>query len=356
MKIWRHLFFLFLVAAARAQVNQPVADPNNPNAPRNQPSQQQLDSAYSTGEASGTAMGTAAASGHDTNRATQNSNFNSLLQSNVNSMMNSQAGQASGQMLSSSLTFAAQPFSSSCDPNTISGNEACGTGSALAAMAGLMNSSSQSFSGPEQTAWFNTCVFSTMGCNVPTIPNPYTPIVNSFPLAPPPLLGQIIDTLKLKGYQVDPRTGLITLPNGSVVDMNSRKNWGEGLPGDSKEKMKQLLDRAQRDILKRLSKVNFNSYVKLLGLDQAGKKSSALAGEKKQFNDENGPLAVRYNRLPEKEREKTEITELSKSYGGTPIGIARANIFLMVKKRYGEKAAQKVFWLADFPPLSDRDR
>ncbi len=271
-------------------------------------------------------------------------------------MMNSQAGRASGQMLESSLTLSAQPYSSNCDPDTISGNEACGTGSALAAMAGLMQQSAPNFDLTEQTAWFNACVYSVMGCNVPTIPNPYTPIVSAFPAVPAPLLGQIIDSLRLRGYTVDPRTGLITLPDGRVVNMNTSKNLGEGLPGDSKEKLKQLLGRMQKDIAKRLSKVNFDSYVKLLGLDQVGKNGQPLAAVQAKSTSDDGRYPIRHNRLPEKQKEKIELTELTKNYGGTPIGIARANIFVMIKKRYGEKASQKVFLISEFLPIRNRER
>jgi hypothetical protein len=59
-------------------------------------------------------------------------------------------------------------------------------------------------------------------------------------------------------------------------------------------------------------------------------------------------LHLRYNRLPEKEKEEVVIGELVKSYQGTPIGISAANIFKMIKKRYEIKASQKVFFQENF--------
>ena len=109
------LIFLCLSVGAQTAPSGPSPAPT----PSPGPSQQQLDEAYGTGQTSGSMMGTATGESHDSTRPTENANFNSFLQSSINSMMNSQAGRASGQMLESSLTLAAQPYSSSCDPYTI---------------------------------------------------------------------------------------------------------------------------------------------------------------------------------------------------------------------------------------------
>ena len=335
---------LFLSQIVLAQVPPPAPAPAPPPAP----TPEQKAAAAAAGEANGTAIGNGISTSTQAGLTTQTTAYNSLLNSSVDSMQNSQQGQAGAMMMSGSLATASQSYVGTCDPNTLAGIEACSTGSVLAGMSGEMQTSTGTFQDPIDKAWHNVCQYSSLGCGSPFVPNPYDPIVKE---NPPPDPGQYHDLLQEyadKGYNVDPRTGIVTKRDGTTINPNSKPSLREGL-GDSYNSLQKLLDNMQKDIAAKLSRIKQNSYWAALGLDslkdlskkvvQTVVKATDFAGAKEDRNSRR----PHYNRLPEKQKEKIDIAELIKNYNGTPIGVSAANIFKMVKKRYEIKASQKVF-------------
>lgn len=302
------------------------------------------------GAATGTQIGNQIANNGQQGLTTQQTNYSTLLKSSVDSMMNGQKGQASATMLSGALFQAAQPYSP-CDPSSLSGVEACAIGSVLAGMSGMMATSAGSFQAPIQMAWDNVCHFSSIQAACGNIPNPYAPIVQAFPAPTSVQYNQIIQTFQNKGFIINPRTGLVTKPDGSLIDPNSPSSVRQAIGADADKKLQKQLAQMQKEVVSRLSRVKPDSYWRGLGLDSLrvlGEKIvETMSGDHNRTHGakETGSASreVRYNRLPEKVREKVEISELVKNYNGTPIGIAAADIFKMIKRRYEIKISQKIF-------------
>ena len=322
---------------------------NNPPEPSPVPSAAQKAAAEAAGTATGTSTGTGVATVSEQGYSTQATNYNSLENSSLDSMMNSQKGNASAVLMSGSLATAAAPYVTTCDPNTLDGIEACAAGSVLAGMSGAMGSSATSFVDPTNLAWHNVCHFSTIGCNAPVVPNPYAPIIQSQP-NPPVAIPDLIIRFGQAGFTVDPRTGTVKKPDGKIINPNAKNGLENGLGEDGGRALRNLLDRMQKDIANKLSKVTRASYVSALGLGSLKNTNEKMAKELKGTSDlakeseaRERSRRIRYNRLPEKVREQTDVEELIKNYHGTPIGVAAGNIFKTIKKRYEIKATQKVF-------------
>ena len=323
-------------------------------APNPAPTPAQIQAAQQQGTATGNQVGNQVSTIDQQGLGTQSTNYNTLEKSSADTMMNSQIGEATAVMMSGSLATTAAPYATSCDPNNLAGVEACAAGSVLTGMSGLMTNSSGTFTGPITQAWTNVCHFSTIGCTGPIIPNPFTPIVQNFPAPTPFVFQNLVKTFADKGFVINPKTGVVTTPDGKTIDPNNQKSIEGAVGAAGSKALQQILDKMQKDIANRLSKVKKNSYLQALGIgtgkDLGQKIVDALNGGSdtaKEAEARERSRRIRYNRLPEKEREKIEIAELMKSYNGTPIGVAAANIFKMVKKRYEIKASQKVFLLPE---------
>jgi hypothetical protein len=344
--LWKlGLSFLFCISVY-GQAPPPAPAP----APSPAPTPAQIQAAQEQGTATGEQVGSQVSTYDQQGLSTQSTSYSSLEKSSADSMMNSQVGQASASMMSGSLYSAAAPYATSCDPSNLSGIEACATGSVLTGMSGQMTDSSATFGPPINQAWNNVCHFSTIGCSGQVIPNPYDPIVAQNPPPTPAQYQQLVSDFASKGYNIDPKTGIVTTPDGKKIDPNSKKSIESALGGDGKTAMTRLIDKMQKDIASKLAKVKKDSYLHALGLDSlramGQKLVDAVTGESRQSKkqaDFERNRKVRYNILPEKARDKIEISEMRRNFNGTPIGVAAANIFKMIKKRYEIKSSEKVF-------------
>lgn len=329
------LFFLILYSAAFSQTPTPA--PSGPTS-------EQLQRATADGEATGAAIGQNVSTTIQNGLTTQQTDYNTLQRSSVDSMMNAQLGEATSISMSNSLTTAALPYANDCDPNTIAGTEACATGSVLAGMSGQMQVSTSSFQGPINTAWRNACHFSHYGCaNLPA--NPYVELIPRPVNTTAPSLPEVIQTLRDRGYMVDARTGMVTLRDGTTFNVNDQQGVQKALGEGGSKNLARILSRMQKDISSRFAKLTSRDYMKLIGmgsLKNFGQKvvDQFSAGKDKQQEEYSGR---HYNRLPEKIRENVQLSDLVKNYKGTPIGVAAADIFKMIKKRYNIKASEKVF-------------
>lgn len=329
---------VFAVEAAQ----DPKTDPG--------PTAAQKAAAEEAGKATGTSTGYGVAADKEKGYSTQTTTYNSLENSSLDSMMNSQKGNASAVLMSGGLTTAAGTYQNTCDPKTLSGIEACAAGSVLTGMASAMDSSALSFNDPTNLAWSNVCHFSTIGCNAPVVPNPFIPIIQSQP-NPTSTIPGLISTFSQAGFTIDPHTGIVKSPNGKIINPNAKNGLENGLGEDGGRALRNLLDRMQKDIANKLSKVTRASYLTTLGIGSLKDMNNKIADELKGASDiakekearERANRRIRFNRLPEKDREPTEVEELVKNFNGTPIGVANGNIFKTIKKRYEIKASQKVF-------------
>lgn len=301
--------------------------------------------AIQDGEAAGQQLGNQISNSQQQGLNTQNTNYSSLYQSSVDSMMNAQMGEASATLMASSLATASQPYANNCSQQSTTGLEACATGSVLAGMSQLMGQSSESFATPISQAWYNVCQFSSLGCGTQTIPNPFTPIVGSQPQVSPKQYQQIVQTFLTQGYAIDPKTGVVNTPDGSKIDPNSKRSLEKGLGNEEYKALQGLLDRIKSEIDEQLAKVKTQDYKNILGLDfKNGNTNGNTNGKKTNTSKSNEETQfLRNGKITEKEREKVEIPSLVKNYKGTPIGVAGADLFKMIKKRYEIKASQKIF-------------
>lgn len=334
----RLLFISFLTSLAFGQT---APAPTPASAPSG-PSREQLQQATAEGEAAGAAIGNNVSTTIQNGLNTQTTEYNTLQRSSVDSLMNAQQGQATSVNMSTSLTAAASPYANDCDPNTIAGAEACATGSVLAGMSGQMERSTPTFQSAVDTAWRNACHFSHYGCaNVPN--NPY--LQNPLPInETAPTLPEIIQTLRERGYAVNPYTGVVTLRDGTTINVNDKDSVRKALGEAGNKNLNNLLSRMQKNISTRISKITANDYLKKIGMGSLKDLGKKVAEQFSSRNAEKLQESQRYyNRLPEKIRENVELTELVKNYRGTPIGVAAADIFKMIKKRYNIKVSEKVF-------------
>jgi hypothetical protein len=279
--------------------------------------------------------------------STQETNFDTLAQSSVDSLMNSQKGEATATLMTGSLIQAAKPYAQNCDPTSESGITACSTGSVLTGMSGLMSQSTDSFAAPIDLAWKSVCIFSAAGCGTAIIPNPFTPLVNVSGVPNPADYDNLIETFKSNGYDVNPRTGIVSRPDGSTIDPNNSKSIEKAIGKDGYSALEKLLDKMQKDISNQLSKVKLNTYLKSLGLKSikeiANKMATNRTGDSDSAISRKAKDQLNYNRIEKPNREKIEINELFKRLNGTPIGVSGADLFKMIKIRYEKKAFQNYF-------------
>ncbi len=333
------LFFLFLYSIAFSQTTTPSPAP----APSG-PTREQLQQATAEGEAAGAAIGNNVSTTIQNGLNTQRTDYNTLHRSSVDSMMNAQLGEATSISMSNSLTNAASPYANNCDPETIAGAEACATGSVLAGMSGQMQTSTPTFQGPINTAWRNACHYSHYGCtNLPA--NPYLDLIPRPINTTAPSLPEVIQTLRDRGYTVDPRTGRVTLRDGTTFNVNDKQAVQKALGEGGSKNLASILNQIQKNISSRFAKMTSRDYMKLIGMGSLKDTRQKVAddfsnGKEKQSDGYEGRY---YNRMPEKIRENIQLSDLVKNYKGTPIGVAAADIFKMIKKRYNIKASEKVF-------------
>ena len=123
--------------------------------------------------------------------------------------------------------------------------------------------------------------------------------------------------------------------------MNDKKSVADALGKKGNAALQALLQKLQNNISNKFKQVTTSEYFKLLGLNQTndGNIKTANVQQPKKVQ----PLGLRYNNLPAEDRETIEISELAKNFRGTPIGVASADIFRMIKKRYNIKSSQKMF-------------
>lgn len=342
-----HIVVKLLLSASVFGINQTTPEPTP-----TEPTAAEKTAATAKGTATGESVGGGVVDLNQQGYSTQGTSYNSLFNSSVDSMMNGQQGQTSATLMASSLANAAGPYANSCDPHTLSGLEACAAGSVLTGMSDLMKQSAPSYDNPILQAWNNVCHYSSIGCTAPSIPNPFSPIVQNIPPVDP-ILDTLTKTFGSNGFSIDPKTGIVKTPDGKIINPNNSKSVENGLGEDGNKNLKNLLDRMQKNIASKLAKIKRNQYLQALGLGNQKDLQSTLAGEENTKTDiakkdeiyGKGSRRVHYNKLPEKVREQTEVAELMKSYNGTPIGVAAGNIFKMIKKRYEIKVSQKVFIL-----------
>jgi hypothetical protein len=350
MRCPARLFFCFFISSFAIDISWAQnSTPSTAPAQTNQtsvPTPEQLAAAAAAGMVQGQTLGNGIADTSQNGLATKQANYDSILISSTNTLMNSQLGQATANMLSGSLATASSGFVGSCDPTTIDGAKACSTGSVLAGMSGLALESGTSFDSPITSSWNNVCEFSTIGCGG-IIPNPYTPIVNTDPPPTQSVYQGLIQNYENKGYAINPKTGVVTKTDGSTIDPNNQSSLKNGLSSDGYNSLTKMLADMQKEIAVKLAKVTKSSFWDALGLNslkQATKQITKTVNDFAQKND-NSKDVLHFNQLPEKKREKIQISSLMKNYNGSPIGVAAADIFKMIKLRYEAKMKEQYFFM-----------
>ncbi len=348
--------FSFVGTFVFAEEDNDSGSLSSPSAP---PTAQDLDQARVRGDQSGRGLGTTLGDLHDKNRKTERSQGPTLLQSSLDSLFNTQSGESSALLLKNSLTLATDPYSTQCDPTSVDGSSACGTASALAAMADLTGVAAGRLAQEKTLAEQAVCRFSQVPmttCPGTLLSNPFLAVTNSGPQAPPQLLPQIIEGLRLKGYNVHPGTGLITMPDGRQVRVDNPKSLAT-LPLQSQNTLNRLLEKIKSDIARKLAQVRRagdNEALRMVRNSEALQIERAVpdGGEMAPDTATRSPRFLR-SKVPERESRSSE--EFSRLLSGTPIGIARSDIFKMIKKRYERKRQDHFFLGMEFQSKVSRN-
>lgn len=147
-------------------------------------------------------------------------------------------------------------------------------------------------------------------------------------------LGAVKDLEKLKsmGFEVDPKTGMVTTPKGKVP----ASSFGSGSAMASAG----LIDPSEiSEVDATLKKASNISVVSMPG---AGGGGGSSGGGKSDYSD--SAFAFNFGAgAGQREPAAAKTTGLTKNFGGDPIGISTDNIFDMVHRNYQRKVKERMF-------------
>jgi hypothetical protein len=143
-----------------------------------------------------------------------------------------------------------------------------------------------------------------------------------------------INELEKAGFKVDKKTGNITTPKGTVGPNTTAADlaaMGISMTDEAlKSGTKGILDKAKERVGKYMDEEWGNS---------GG--SGVASGGGGYADTPGGPVKVAVE--AKKARGPADLSGLSKMHGGTPIGVAGDDLFMMMKRRYEDKGSQGAF-------------
>ena len=276
-------------------------------------------------------------------QGTVSSGYESLEQNSKDTMTNSQKGQTTSTIMQIGMYGLGAMYASACPPTNYA---ACVKAAVLFYMGSQAGKSAASFQAPIETAWDNTCTYSTLGCNGSTPNNPFNAAVPPDGLKSAPVKKEEI-TLGLSkgGFSVDVGSGKIKTPTGEI-DANDPSSLASALGADGMSKLNGEVSAMEKDARAKVDQIKTAAVTAALGFEGGGSGGIATLGEGGYGDGSDagagkgagGGLASKLDKL-----RKPAAKGLTKNFNGDPIGVAADSIFEMMSRRYQLKSVQKTF-------------
>lgn len=293
-------------------------------------------------ETQAASIATTAAATQTSSSATQDTGLTSIYTASVDNLVNTQQAQTVSTMISYDLQTAANSSYSSCSSSSDPLSDPdCYMTATLASMSDLSQSSATSFSGAATISWSNVCIYSSLTCGA-GVPNPYAALLPPAPPMSDEEMADMIQELAERGFVINPRTGVITVNGGKVINPSQINSLKKNLGENQTEKLLDKIKSMERSALQKVKSLSRSQLLKALGLSPKGP----------QYNI--GTLATGYSdsaqrggRRPSSQSPRASIQEqmegLVTNYRGDPVGVSKDSLFRMIKHRYQVKKSQKSF-------------
>lgn len=331
-----HFFLVFLVSGVLAA--QPAPAPTPAPTPA-----QQAAAAQASGEAQASDLTNAVAGTQTGGAGTQTTGQISIYTASLDNLTNSQQAQTISTAIAGELGTAAQTSYNQCSATTPLTDPDCYMSSTLVGMHDLSQTSSSTFGNTAVTAWSNVCVYSSITCGA-NVPNPYSSILPSPAPLTPEQIEEITRGLTDRGFFVNPRTGVVRVKGGKVINPSDIKSLKDTLGENETQKLLERIKSIERNALRKMAAMSREKVLKAYGLSGQGPNPvyKSLAGS--GVDQSLGTYKFR-ERYPAAERKTWGDPEpgMMTDYRGEPVGVSRDSIFRMIQHRYQVKASQKTF-------------